>query len=441
MKILSILAITACLARAFPSQPGSCESRNASPEQGAIHRGSDMGGIADGGIVFTIDGKEADADGFFDLVSDTNYEVVLKGGGATPSFLGFLAVVGTSPSLADSSEVLTFVEDSFPLATTAEGICPSFLGFIAHSNPLKTPITEIKATLKFDGDAVGDAIPLDVNVVVNSRLWYYSGLSVRVTKKPAVGAFCFSGMSMVQVQNKGATQMIDLQVGDLVKVSENQYEPVYAFGHYDQESLGEFLVINNELEVSSDHLVATKDCSFVPASSLKVGDFMMAGDGQTEIQVESIAEKTSKGVFAPFTPSGTIVVNNILASSFVSLQRGDSSTLKVGDASTGLTFHWVAHKFEFPHRLACHYFGSCHDAPYSENGISHWVDAPRNFFMWLLSQNTLLMGLILLPFACCFVLFSLLEALLTVPAFALLSIVVSSAVVSSSAFRKKIKMA
>ena len=45
-------------------------------------------------------------------------------------------------------------------------------------------------------------------------------------------AACFSEVSTVQVQNKGPVAMKDLQVGDYVLTANNEYQPVYAFGHW-----------------------------------------------------------------------------------------------------------------------------------------------------------------------------------------------------------------
>jgi hypothetical protein len=437
MKIFSVgilLAITVSLARAFPSQPGACITGGPSPESGPLHRGKGFGSINDGGIVFTIGGKEADEDGVFSLVDNTDYEVILKG---PPSFLGFLVVVSTTTNFIDSSEVLTFDEEDFPLATSRDGICPSTVGFISHSNVARVPITEISSTLRFDNDAIGDPIPLDVNVVVNLASWYHSSFSIKVTAKP-VSFVCFSGAASVDVENKGIIHMMNLEVGDRVKVAENKYEPVYSFGHYDKQGFGDFLVINNELEISSDHLIATKGNGYVPASSLKVGDFIMSGSDGASTKVKSIIERTSQGIFAPFTTSGTIVVSGILASSFVSLQS-DTGYLTIGGVNTGLSHHWMAHKFELPHRLVCHYFGSCQNPTYTDTGISHWVEMPRRFFLWLLDQNMTIVVLSLIPFVSALAIFSLMEALLTAPV-GLLAVVLVAALYHHHMFKiKKIK--
>lgn len=95
--------------------------------------------------------------------------------------------------------------------------------------------------------------------------------------------------------------------------------------------------------------------------------------------MKSIKTTTSTGVYAPFTPSGKIVVNHLLASSFVEFQ-GQSEFFSF------IPFQWLAHSFEFPHRIACHYLASCPNESYTAEGISTWVAAPHQATEWLMSQ-------------------------------------------------------
>ena len=168
---------------------------------------------------------------------------------------------------------------------------------------------------------------------------------------------CFSGHTTVQVQDKGWIPIKDLHVGDLIRVPGDRFEPVYSFGHWDAEKWSEFLILNEKLEVSPAHLVAVEKRGFVPSSTVKLGDRLLSSSGAA-IEVKSIDKITRKGVYAPFTPSGMLVVGDFVASSFVSLQP-DSAVLKIGGLSTGLSFQWLEHTFEFPHRLVCHHWGSC----------------------------------------------------------------------------------
>lgn len=232
------------------------------------------------------------------------------------------------------------------------------------------------------------------------------------TASPTQSDACFSGESIVMVQGRGHVKMSDLTLGDMVQVAGYKYEPIYSFGHYKAETWATFLqihvkeddnwMIDGPLELTSAHLVLTDMNGFVPASSIKVGDsIMMASFGSTSssltaaIVVNSINKVTRKGVFAPFTKSGTIVVNGIIASSFVAFQN--SATLKIGTFDTGVPYQYMAHAFEGPHRFYCTYVLSCANETYDAEGISTWVAGPREFYLWFLAQHQAVMLVLAVP--------------------------------------------
>jgi Hint module len=98
------------------------------------------------------------------------------------------------------------------------------------------------------------------------------------------------------------------------------------------------------LEISVKHLILVerKDQKYhIPASDVRVGDIL---SGQ---QVESIQLVTRRGVYAPLTQSGEILVNGFVASNYV----------KQLDLPTLLSFdqHVFVHMLFHPQRLFCHY--------------------------------------------------------------------------------------
>jgi hypothetical protein len=241
--------------------------------------------------------------------------------------------------------------------------------------------------------------------------WKLSGPTPQA-KSPST--FCFSGETTVVTKSKGVIAMKHLKIGDLVMVAGSKFEQVYSFGHHDSLGVSEFLIINEKLELSPDHMIGVHGKGFVPASTIKLGDMLVSGAG-TIAEVTSIQKKKRKGMFAPFTPSGELMVGNILVSSYVTLQP-HSSHLKLGGASTmptGLSFQWLAHTFQFPHRVVCHYLGSCPRETYSSSGISIWVDTPLRLSLWWLDQNAAIMVLCLVPILVTLLFFSFTEAVMT----------------------------
>lgn len=231
---------------------------------------------------------------------------------------------------------------------------------------------------------------------------------------------CFSGASTVHVQDAGVVSMDQLQIGDMVLTKGNKYEPVYSFGHHKIDRRAEFLRIfsagtDKPTEVSREHLLLSVGPTgnkgvWIPAEMLKVGDMLFkGGDSGSLVAITKIRTATLQGVFAPFTKSGTVVVNGIVASSYIGYQQ--SEYLMIGEWTTPFSFQWLAHTFESGHRLACNYAVDCQKETYTDDGVSHWVDTPHQATRWLLQQHAVTMVAYLVPSFCIFLLTSGLEYL------------------------------
>jgi hypothetical protein len=210
---------------------------------------------------------------------------------------------------------------------------------------------------------------------------------------------CFSGNSRVHVRNKGWLFLSEVKIGDKVLVSAGKYEEVYSFGHRNIVESAQFLQIysndtNAPLEISPDHLILLDSKHWVPAGTLRVGDVLTKGDGSS-VAIIHIRYVMRKGIFAPFTKSGSIVVNDIVASNYVTFQEG-SEYLIIGGIETPFPYHWLAHTFESGHRLVCKVI-ACDTETYTDSGISHWVFLPRIAGQMLLDQNPIVTVLILVP--------------------------------------------
>jgi Hint module len=223
--------------------------------------------------------------------------------------------------------------------------------------------------------------------------------NLAATKPPGgtVGGICFPGDAIVQLEDKGSVMIGDLMLGDKVLVQGGKYEPVYSFGHRAPSVSATYvrLVTSNRfLEVSMDHMVYLEDGRTLPASNVKVGDALKSATGNPEI-VRSITFISKPGAYAPFTPSGSVVVNGFVVSCFVAFQN--SANLKIAGLDTQVSYQWLAHSFEMPHRMWCKYLSDCRKEMYTEEGISVWVAAPLKFTEWFVSQDASKMAFIAAP--------------------------------------------
>jgi len=229
------------------------------------------------------------------------------------------------------------------------------------------------------------------------------------TEMPTI---CFSGDTTVQVEHKGTIAMKDLKLNDRVMVDYNskKFEPVYSFGHHTTvEKRGSRIQMLKlqplGLEISSTHMIFIKGEGFIPAMMVKIGDILSNNISVTDIQHVT----TNTGVYAPFTASGKILVNGVLASNFVAFQNNNMLH--------GLSFHYLAYAFESTHRIWCYHTGPCRVETYNSNGISLWVEKPLQLMHTILgpkrtlNYNLLLQLCLILPFGVIIICFmSLIEA-------------------------------
>jgi len=222
--------------------------------------------------------------------------------------------------------------------------------------------------------------------------------TLRPPRPPGV-SICFSGSNTVDTKARGTILMSDLRLGDEVLTRSGRFEQVYSFGHFSSSEQAEFLAIHTSvsvMELSPNHMVFVVTESgprAVPASQVQPHSRLILAD-DTVVTVREIRNVTRVGVYAPFTLSGTIVVNGIVASSFVAFQN--SSFLFVGGIPT-FTFQWLAHTFETVHRLVFK-MGFCPTENYdTATGISQWVHGPHKAAQWLMNQHAIVMGVVLIP--------------------------------------------
>ncbi|CAB9527804.1 Protein hedgehog [Seminavis robusta] len=170
-----------------------------------------------------------------------------------------------------------------------------------------------------------------------------------------LGGACFSSSATVQVLDKGSVPMKDVAVGDRVLTGENRYQPIYSFGHKEQATEQQFLQIHTDLgtapvEMTADHLVFVVKGSgtqeAVRADSVRVGDRLATAAESSSLGhlVTKVSSIQKRGLYMPLTSDGTIVVDGIKTSSYVSIQDQSPTFVSlrayVGNFSEQRIFHW-----------------------------------------------------------------------------------------------------
>lgn len=212
---------------------------------------------------------------------------------------------------------------------------------------------------------------------------------------------CFSPETTVNVLNNGTVLMKDLNVGDMVLTSDNKYEPVYTFGHYSPTGKADYLqFFPSGLELSADHLLFVQSKGFITASQVQIGDTLSDG------KVTDIRHVTRIGMYAPFTPSGKIVVNKIVSSCYVSLQP-HTEVLKIGSTSLPIPHHTIAHAFTLPLRLWFRYIMPKND--FQKEGVSSWAEVAVKTFHWIFQQGMPLQWLVMIPLVSLLLCFAILD--------------------------------
>lgn len=171
-------------------------------------------------------------------------------------------------------------------------------------------------------------------------------------------SFCFSSVATVQVQGKGATSMKDLNVGDKILTGNQVYQTVYAFAHREHTKTIDFIQLHSKehgmpLEISREHLVfLAGKTNPVRADWVEVGDILQSGDHRG-VEVSKITSIARQGLYAPLTLDGTLVVNGIKASSYISLQKNAPEYVQLQNGVQAMSQHNLIHLALSPFRMVC----------------------------------------------------------------------------------------
>lgn len=149
---------------------------------------------------------------------------------------------------------------------------------------------------------------------------------------------CFPASAVVHLKNGSDIRLSDLVAGHEVMSSESSSSKVYFFSRRLVDEVSNFIRIESEdahvIELTPHHYIYANE-NLVPAHLVKVGDKLKTLDGRSA--VKTIQSVRRRGLLAPHTLHGDIVVGRVIASTYSAALRP-----------------WLAHLVLAPVRILVH---------------------------------------------------------------------------------------
>ncbi|GMS78296.1 hypothetical protein PENTCL1PPCAC_471, partial [Pristionchus entomophagus] len=147
---------------------------------------------------------------------------------------------------------------------------------------------------------------------------------------PVVPLECFSGDLIVETVD-GPKRMADLKTGDeVLSVQENMiiFSPIIMFLHRDEDQMAELNVITtangDSVKLTNEHLIYVTNCDprsplrLVRAQEVTTDHCLMAARAPvrklTIDRVTNVTKTHERGIYAPLTSTGDIIVNDVYSS-------------------------------------------------------------------------------------------------------------------------------
>ena len=194
--------------------------------------------------------------------------------------------------------------------------------------------------------------------------------------------------------------MDQLQIGDLVATRDGKFSKIYSFGHFIPNSKNDFLQICTDIktciEITGDHMLFFMDTaktsgkiSLIPARDVEIEDLLLTPEGRPA-RVESIRKIQRRGLYAPFTEDGTIVVDGLVASNYVVLPPSFQAVATFEEQ------HMLQHIAYAPYRVFCALASdACAKETYDKDtGFSETVTMWLPMLNWLEHQSPLLLSIV-----------------------------------------------
>lgn len=112
--------------------------------------------------------------------------------------------------------------------------------------------------------------------------------------------------------------MSELEIGDVVRASHDKFSEVFFFGHRDESTMTEYVMIYTDddatITLAAGHYLYVNG-RITAAAVVSVGDILELDTG-AKTTVRFVTRKELLGQFAPHTIDGDITVDHIRASSY-----------------------------------------------------------------------------------------------------------------------------
>ncbi|CAN8068285.1 unnamed protein product [Agarophyton chilense] len=215
-----------------------------------------------------------------------------------------------------SSYISWMSESGAVFETTSDGI-----NIFGHNEPpTKTPADEPEKSYHEEPESnaenevehESDFIPPSAEI--NSA---FGVVDSNLTIEPR--SACFPANAVVALENGGDRLMMDLQVGDRVRVGPQEFSEVFMFTHKRRTGVFKFVRIEcrmckKPLLLSLDHVLSINGV-LRPAHEVRVGDSIVKASRQLA-EVTHVSHVREKGLYNPQTMDGRIIVNDILVTTY-----------------------------------------------------------------------------------------------------------------------------
>lgn len=133
---------------------------------------------------------------------------------------------------------------------------------------------------------------------------------------------CFPGDATVRSIDGKVMTMEELALGERVAIGRGEHSDVYFFGHRSANHMSKFVSILHEkstrpLRLSAAHYLYVNG-ELRTAGTVRSGDRLHSESGKDDIQVVTVTEEQARGLYAPTSLHGDLLVDDVVVSSYTS---------------------------------------------------------------------------------------------------------------------------